>query len=345
MSEIDLTPAQIAALRTRHIAFLAERLTDDRAKGDWIRSFEAGYAHLLSLPLKEVIEPKALVAALHKALQKDAIRGNLAPIVREIHRRVVADLRTDDAKLGSYVPDDARKAIDEIVARKDLVPEEVVRRVFEDEVVEEVMRDVLYDSLKEFNESVNPFFAEWGLPALIKKVMPIGSGTVLKSMSLVRTEFDKRLEPEMRKFLLVAARKSKGKIADFVVGKGGDPKLVALRQNVVRFFYEESFADLLKNLDDDARMELDTAVEAIILAAISHDRPRERLVAQLEKLIAEHGDEPIGQWLERIGVVERPSLEALAELTWPFVKLALESPPARAFYERVVWDFYSTLGQ
>jgi uncharacterized protein (DUF1778 family) len=341
---LDLTPQQIAALRSRHIAFLAERLVDDRAKGDWLRSFEAGYDHLLTLPLKAIIDPPVLVAALQKVLDAPAIRGNLAPILREIHRRVVTDLRGDDTKLGDYVPDAARKAIDEIVARPDLVPEEVVRRVFDDEVVEEIMRDVIYDSLKEFNESVNPFFAEWGLPALIKKVMPIGSGTVLKSMNTVKSEFDKRLEPEMRKFLLVAARKSKGKIADFVVTKAGDPKQVALRQNVVRFIYEESFANLLKNVDDDARMELDTAIEEISLTAIGKDRPRERLSKELEKLLAEHGDEPIGKWLERIGVVERPALAALAELTWPYLRLALESPPARAFYERVVWDFYATLG-
>lgn len=341
---LELTPHQIAALRSRHIAFLAERLVDERAKGDWLRSFEAAYDHLLTLPLRTLIEPKTLVAALEKTLETQTLRGNLAPLVREIHRRVLVDLRSDETKLGEYVPDAARKAIDEIVARPDLVPEELVRRVFEDEVVEEIMRDVIYDSLKEFNESVNPFFAEWGLPALIKKVMPIGSGTVLKSMSTLRTEFDKRLEPEMRKFLLVAARKSKGKIADFVITKAGDPKQVALRQSVVRFVYEETFANLLRNADDDARMELDTAVEEIALAAVTKDRPRERLLAELEKLVAEHGDEPVGTWLERIGVVGPPALGALAELTWPFVRLALESPPARAFYERVVWDFYATLG-
>lgn len=341
---LDLTPQQIAALRSRQIAFLAERLVDDRAKGDWLRSFEAGYDHLLTLPLKAVIQPQTLVAALQKTLDTQAIRGHLFPILREIHRRVANDLRTDDAKLGEYVPDAARKAIDEIVARPDLLPEEVVRRIIDDEVVEEIMRDVIYDSLRDFNESVNPFFADWGLPALIKKVMPIGSGTVLKSMSSVKGEFDKRLEPEMRKFLLVAARKSKGKIADFIITKGGDPKQVALRQNIVRFVYEETFVNLLKNADDDARMELDTAIEEISLAVLAKDRPRERLLAELEKLVAEHGDEPIGKWLERIGVVEKPALAALAELTWPFVRLALESPPAKAFYERVIWDFYATLG-
>jgi len=340
---LDLTPQQIAALRTRHIAFLAERLTDDRARGDWMRSFSTGYEHVLGLALKGVLDPKQIVTGLERVLTADAVRGNLAPILREVNRRTVASLRADEAKLGDYVPAAARTAIDELVARPDLIPEEIIRRIFDDEVVEEIMRDVIYDALVEFNESVNPFFAEWGLPALIKKVMPIGSGTVLKSMSAVRGEFDKRLEPEMRKFLLVAARKSKGKIADFVVGKSGDPQLVALRRNVVRFFYEASVADLMKNVDDDARMEADAALEAIATGGLAEGRAKARLLAELEKLIEEHGDTTIGAFLERIGVVEPPALDGLAELTWPFVKLALESPPSRAFWERVVWDFYATL--
>lgn len=341
--ELDLTPQQIAALRTRQIAFLATRLVDERAKGDWMRSFAAGYEHVRSLPLSAVLEPASFVMTLQKVLAVDAVRGHVAPIAREINRRVVAALKTEDVTIGSYVPEEARKAIDEIVARPDLVPEEVIRRVFEDEVVEEVMRDVIYDALKEFNESVNPFFADWGLPALIKKVMPIGSGTVLKSMNAVRGEFDKRLEPEMRKFLLVAARKSKTKIADFVIGKSGDPKLVGLRQSVVRFFYEESIAHLLKNVDDDARMAADDAVLAIVLDVLGKNEPRQKLLAELEAFMKEHGDSTIGDWLTRIGVVEPPALEALAELTWPLVKLALESPPAKAFYERVIWDFFAEL--
>jgi hypothetical protein len=206
------------------------------------------------------------------------------------------------------------------------------------------MRDVLHDALVEFNESVNPFFADWGLPALIKRFVPIGSGAILKSMSTVRSEFDKRLDPEIKKFLLSFSRKSKKKLADFVITKGGDPKLVALRQSLIVFFYEESLAKIMQNVDDDARMEVDTAGEAIVLEVLRHERPRERLLAELEKLVEDHGDETLGAWLARIGVTVRPDLEKLPELLWPFVRLALESPPARAFYERVTWDFYATLG-
>jgi hypothetical protein len=344
MSEpLSLTPAAISALRSRHVAFLAERLVDERARGDFIRSFAGGYDHVLSRPIRELVDPNTVVSGAAKVLTNETVRGLLAPIAREVNRRVVASLRSDDAKLGDYVPTDARKAIDALIARPDLLPEPLVRKVFDDEVVEQIMRDVLYDALLEFNESVNPFFADWGLPALIKRFMPLGSGAVLKSMSAMRAEFDKRLEPEIRKFLLGFSRKSKKRIADFLIASAGDPKLVALRQSVVAFFYEESLAHITQNVDDDARMEADDAAEAIVLEVLRRDRPRERLALELQRLVDEHGDESLGAWLARIGVTERPDLEKIAELLWPFVKLALESPPARAFWERVTWDFYSTL--
>lgn len=341
----SLTPAMIAALRARHVAFLAERLVDDRARGDFLRSFASGYDYVLSRPIRELLDPTTLVDRGAAVLSNETVRGVLAPIAREVNRRVISSLRSDDTKLGGYVPAEARSAIDRLIARPDLLPEELVRKVFEADVTEEIMRDVLYDALVEFNESVNPFFAEWGLPALIKRFMPIGSGTVLKSMSTVRAEFDKRLEPEIRKFLLGFSRKSKTKIADFIVSSAGDPKLVALRQSVIAFFYEESLSKITQNVDDDARMDADEAAESILLEVLRSERPRERLRAELEKLIDEHGDETVEAWLARIGVTARPDLDKLAELLWPFVKLALESPPARAFWERIAWDFYASLSE
>ncbi len=153
-----------------------------------------------------------------------------------------------------------------------------------------------------------------------------------------------RLEPEMRKFLLVFARKSKSKMANFVIAKNGDENFVALRRSLVAFFYDESLKKLTANVDDDARMEADAAAEEITVEILRRERPRAQLQAELEKLVAEHGDETLGAWLKRIGVTEAPGLDALAELLWPFVKMALESPPAKAFWERVTWDFYATLG-
>ena len=42
------------------------------------------------------------------------------------------------------------------------------------------MRDVLYDTIREFNDKANPIFAEWGLVSMLKRFFPIGFGTVAK---------------------------------------------------------------------------------------------------------------------------------------------------------------------
>lgn len=344
MTEISLPAATVAALRAKHIAYLAERLTDDRARGDFVRSFANAYDHVLTRPLRELVDPAALASFLTDVATAETVRGLAAPVVREVHRRTVASLKKDDAKIGDYVDREAREAIDALLARPDLVPEDLVRRVFDDDATEEVLRDVLYDALVEFNDSVNPFFAEWGLPGLLKRFMPIGSGAVLKSIGAVRAEFDKRLEPEIRKFLLVFMRKSKSKIADLVVSKSADPKFVSLRKSVVAYFYERTLAEVTKTVDDDARDAVDTAAEAIALEVLKRDHPRERLRAEVEAFLAEKGDVTLGEWLASIGAVARPELERIAELLWPHVKMLLESPPARAFYERVTWEFYDSLG-
>jgi hypothetical protein len=338
-----LSPAVISALRARHVAYLGERLVDERAKADFVRSFVNAYEHVLAQRVRDLVDVEHVVTGLSRIATEPQVRSLVAPIAREVHARIVASLATDDVKLGTYVPDAARAAIDELVARADLVPEPLVRRVLEQEAVEEILRDVLYDALVEFNDTVNPFFAEWGLPALIKRFVPIGSGAVLKSISAVRTEFDKRLEPEIRKFLLAFSRRAKGKMADFIVSKGGDPAFVALRKSVVSFFYDQTIGEIVAGFDPKARASADRAAEEIAVAVAGSDRPREQLRAELEAMLREHGDEPLGKVLAGFGVTVEPELEAVAELVWPTVKMLLESPPAKAFYERITWEFYDGL--
>lgn len=343
MTELSLSADVVNELRERHVRFLEERLTDDRAKEDWLSSFDGAYDHLRAQRVRDVVEPARFAERLTALLTTETVHGFAAPIGRDLHARVLTSLRQHDQKLGTYVPDDARSAIDSIVTRPELVPAPLVRRVFEQEATEEMLRDVLYDALREFNDGVNPFFAEWGLPALVKKVVPIGAGTILKSIGTMRAEFDKRLEPEIRKFLLAFSRRAKTKLADFVIAKNSDPAFVNLRKNIVLFFYEQTLADIVAGLTDDAMEEGNRAAESIAWAVVENGKPIAQLKAALETFVDEHGDDTVGQWLDAIGVSERPALRALAELLWPYVRLLLGSPAARAFFERVTSDFYATL--
>jgi hypothetical protein len=342
MSDLALTPAQLDELKKQHMAFLAARLVSEAAREDWVRSFREGYAWVLGLRVGDVLDPVVLTEGVTKALTADSVKQLFAPIARDIHRRTLAAMKKDKARLGDYVPAPARLAIDDLLERNDLVPERLVRNVFDQEAIEDAIRDILYDGLKEFNETVNPFFADWGLPAIIKR-MPIGGGVILKSMGAMRGEFDKRLDPEIRKFLLAFSRKAKVKLADLFVKKGDDPKFIELRKNVVSFLYSQSMSELLSGIDEAASKKVQTASEHVVLETLRRDEPRARLKESLEALLKEHGDATIGAWLTAIGATGEPDLDAWANLLWPDLKRGLQSPVALAFLEKVTNEFYDGL--
>jgi hypothetical protein len=342
MTDLALSPETLEALKKKHMAFLAARLVSEAAREDWVRSFRDGYSWFLGLRVEDVVDPVVLTEGVAKALTADSVKALFAPIAREIHRRTLASMKKDKARLGDYVPAPARLAIDDLLERNDLVPERLVRNVFDQEAIEDAIRDILYDGLKEFNETVNPFFADWGLPALIKR-MPIGSGAILKSMGAMRGEFDKRLDPEIRKFLLAFSRKAKVKLADLFVKKGDDPKFIELRKNVISFLYSQSMSELLSGIDDAASKKAEIASEHVVLETLRRVEPRAKLKESLEAFLKDYGTATIGEWLKAIGATGEPDLDAWANLLWPDVKRALQSPVSLAFFEKLTNEFYDGL--
>jgi hypothetical protein len=341
-SALALPTETLEALKKHHVAFLMARLGSDAASADWTQAFRDGYAWALGLRIKEVIDPVALTDGVTKALSAESVKALFAPAARDLHRRVLASLKKDDARLGDYVPATARLAIDDLLERHDLVPERLVRNIFDQEAIEEAIRDTLYDGLMEFNQGVNPFFADWGLPALLKR-MPIGGGAILKSMGAMRGEFDKRLEPEIRKFLLGFSRKAKGKLADFFITKGGDPKSIELRKNVVSFLYSQSMKELLAGVDESASKKAEIAAENIVLETLRRDEPRARIREGVELFLKDQGDATFGDWLKAAGATAPPDLDAWASLLWPHVQRTMQSPVARAFFEKLTNEFYDSL--
>lgn len=342
MTDLTLGADVLEALEKRHIAFLEARLSSDAAKADWIRSFRDGWTWALSQKVKDVVDVDAATDGVAKAMNEETITKLFAPVLKEIHRRTLSSLRTDDQKLVNFINADARAAIDALLERSDLVPEKVIREVFAQEAIEDALRDILFEGLQEFNQTVNPFFADWGLPAILKR-MPIGGGAILKSMGAVKGEFDKRLDPEIRKFLLVFSRKAKGKLADMVVMKGDDPKTVELRKNVVSFLYSQTPSELLANFDEAASKQAENAVTQIALESWRKEHPRKRFRQALDAFVRVYGEKTVGEWLTAIGGTATPDLDAWAELLWPHVQRTLASPVAKSFFAQITKEFYDSL--
>src|SRR5690348_3886625 len=115
MAALEISPDVLAELERRHVAFLRERLAG--AREDWGRLVSRGWESVVSLRIRDVVPADALARALRDAISTDDVRDFVAPIVREVARQAIAEAQRDATKLGDYVPEDARRAIDRLLER------------------------------------------------------------------------------------------------------------------------------------------------------------------------------------------------------------------------------------
>jgi hypothetical protein len=335
-----VTELDLEALAKRQAAFLERRLL---SQADWRSHLEKAHDALLCRRVRDLVDQGALERALDGAIDGDVLHKAAFPIAAEVQRRVGLELRKDEARIGEYVPKTAREKIDELLGRPKVVPEKVLRQFLEQDAVEELLRDVLYDALKEFNEKVNPFFADWGLAGLLKKLP--GFGVVARSMENVRAEFDKRLDPEIRKFLQGFSRRALRKMADTAVSKSDDAKFVALRRAFAAWVYEQPLRDFVSanhgaGADDHGSLVRTIAFE-ITHHTLALESVRTRRHKAVAELLREHGDQTVGEVLQKYGATARPDFEAIAAATWPQVRAILESPGVRAHIATVVGEFFA----
>ena len=287
----------------------------------------------------------ALVGAAAVPPSSRAVDDAAGPVMRRATPASVAWLRGDEHPLGHYVPQAARVTVDAFLTRPGLVPQRLVRELIEHEAMEEVMHDVLYDVLIEFSEKVNPFFAEWGLPALLKRVMPIGFGAVTKALELVRQDFNARLEPEIRRFLKGMTRKALHRASGVVMATSGDAKFVALRKRIAHWLYEQPVRELMAGVDDERAKQMQQIGEATTRRVLGLEEVRAKREAVVRAFVEENAAKPLGEVLASYGVEFELDLEGLAAATWPMLASALKSEPVRAWVAQLVGEFFDGLGR
>lgn len=333
-------------LKERHVAFLEARLSaaSGRTRAEWRANVASVLDDLLHAPLGMLVEPESLIAALDTAASRAIFDEVLRPALERAAREAHAHLVSERAPIGEFVPKNARDALSDLFARPDLVPPKLVREIAAHDAAQEVMRDILHDALKQFSERVNPFVAEWGLPSLLKKLGPFGLGGVGKSIDGMRVDFEKRLDPEIRKFLQGFSREGLKNAADSVVNRAGTPPFVALRRRLAAFLLEQRLAELLldaKGSADTTRIALDVAAH---LAA--HEELTKRRRVFVQSFLETHGKTPLGEVLSGLGFPAKPPpalVDALADATFPALSAALESPSAKRWLRALVAEFYDGL--
>lgn len=264
--------------------------------------------------VRELAEPARLAPLLDRLLGPNLAAELLVPALRSLRPFLLAALRADPRPLRDHLPPAARSALQALASRPVRLPAPLASALLENPILEEILRDQLYEALREFNDRVNPFFAEWGAPSIIRKVLPIGASTVLRTLEAVRGEFDRRLEPEMRRFLQGFVRRGL-KRASQVLAEGRDgPHGPALRRSLMEALLSQPVALLSEALDDEALRLIEEAGHATLLTFLASPYAVELRRAALAALCLSAGELTLDEFLSQRGILYRVSPAALAAL-------------------------------
>lgn len=310
-------------------AALVARLSGDGAASELRGIIDAALRALLDVPLREVVEANATAELLKVWSVTPALQTVRAALARTTSDEARADLSKDPRELSTFVSDAARAKLDVLARDPKIVPERLLRELAESDAATSVMNDVLFEALTEFSEKVNPFFAEWGLPALLKRV-PFGAGAVMKSLEAVRGEFDKRLEPETRKFLQGFSRRASDKALAFALSRGAHPAFVTLRRDVLSAVLAQKLSDLVPPPGDDRGDALEDAL--LDIAERLYAELATRAKGRIDAWLQAKGDQTVAEALDAAGVSRETTLAAIGALAGPIARVL--SPGLRAVLAR-----------
>ena len=329
-------------VRGRFAEFMVKRLSSARAKAEWRAELENGYRMVLGQKLGTFVDQVALLRAVESLSTRDVWKKVVAPTFVAGRKDVFPLVKSDQNTLSTYVPEEARKAIDELLGLPGFVHEKLVFEVMRQEVVEEIMRDVLSDALEEFNDKVNPFFADWGLPGLIKKFVPIGGGAVLKSIDAVRGEYDKRLKPEIQKFLQGFSRRALDKTAKVVIARADDAKSVELRRALAKWLWDQKVSDLVEKVDDAKWGLMEKAGLLIAQETAQEKRVKSSRDELVRAFMTKHSSQTVAEVLALYGIDPAPDFDAIAEATFPAVATIATSSVATNYVSGIVAEFIAS---
>ena len=320
----------LGQLRDFQLRFLREWLASDEARDAWLVYATKASELLLQQPLASLVEIAAIERAIDSSTSVEAVEHTAEPTARAVATELAQRLNEREEPAADFLSGDARNKLDELVARADIIDEALSTALVRDSAMEAVMRDVLYDALVEFDKRVNPFFADWGIPALLDSLPRVVRGSVKKAFVGMRDDFSKRLEPEIRRFLEVFARRSLEQSVELTLSKSADPEFVALRKNVLAAVLDRPLSELCWAPSEERGSQLIEALTAVIRDVLSHATTRAELKrAARELLVDRWGSRQLGEVLDELAI-KPPDVAPVAEAAWPALRAVLSGDAAMA---------------
>jgi hypothetical protein len=312
----------LQSLRDFQIAQARAWLAGEAARATWIEQTRRGFERVLDLRVDQLLERASFERMVAAAMATEVLDGLARPLVGFLFDQVTDAARSIPTPLGDLAGEEARRALETLVEHPEVVDARLVRAITRDPALEGMMRDVLFEALVAFNERSNPFVASWGVPALLDALPRLGRTAIRGTFDRVRAEFERRLEPEMRRFLEGFARQSLDHTIDRFEEKAAEPEVVAARRHALDVLLSEPLRDLVWPPNDARHEAARAAVEALAVHLVSTAEVRKAVEAHVDAMWSRFAHRTLREALEELSITP-PDPEPFAAACWPALRSQL----------------------
>ena len=310
-------------VRETQLAWFSRWLEGEDARQAWVRMVGHAVTMALSSPPSTLIDESSLDRLIAAALASETIANTIAPAVVAAVAETALRARTLDETPAGLLGPDAARAIDRVAELPDLASEAVVHAILTSSAVEQLVGEHLFDAINIFSRKVNPFVAEWGLPALLNALPLLGRGAIKTALGGVHEEFERRLEPETRRFITGFVKQSLQKAERELTTRSGAPEHVRLRKEIATAVMKVPLREFVWDPRSEIGQRVLAAVNASVRHTMGHPSVREALENALADVLKESAT--VGEILGRYGIAV-PPVEELADATLPAVRRVLALP-------------------
>lgn len=319
-----------------------ERLTGELAEEEWNRVFKAAGLELLERPLNTLLREEEAIALLEAHLDEERSVALVRPAIRFGLHHALKQARDDEQPLERYLSEAAKDAFLQLATRPDVIQEAWITELFSQDAMEELGADTLYKALKDFS-TIIPRLIESMTPSALGKLARLGGRATGGVTSKVLDEVERRLEPEIKKWLERGTRRALDSAASFATEHRDDPAAMEARRNLLRFFWSQSAAFHARSFPSEVVADLERAVEHTARHVAGLPETRERLAKVIADTYQSDGNNSLKDWLEAVGVDQEPPWEAWSKAAWSVLQTAMSGPAIQGWLKGIADEIHDRL--
>lgn len=285
-----------------------EALTDERLAA----LVEIAFEYVCAQPFSAFVDPKKVLPVLDSALAPERTADTHAWLGVPLRERLIERAKKSSVLVGAWLPEAAKKALDEQLGRPVKLPRKAIDDAVASEQVREGVRQMVTETLDGFVNKALQGDAQGsgggsggGLRGVLSFGARAAAGVGKGLLGGIGEELQKQLQERAKGFVDSSMAAAQKRLADRIASEETAKTLGKRRQKFFQRLMERTEPEAATWIEKSIRWkDVDAMLPSVVAHNLGRTELREAIEAEVQIVFDQLANEPLGALLERAGVKE-----------------------------------------